>query len=222
MIRFTPAVGLVVLLFVTGATSASELNDSWFGFRLVLPEGFTKLELDPSETDTLYKFADRDLTPDDPAHVIQIQRLRGVISPTARMKESDLPIIEGITTTLQEFSWKGLQLDVTRQAISLPNGINYVVFGIQYPLSGEAIQLQVGGPEKDETEVYSVFSTIAEDFENTKPLHSFGSVSFRKLSTGERIQKLISGILQLTVTSFVIVFLFRILKRQFTEKKRSK
>jgi len=222
MIRLTHAAGFVVLLFVTGPTSATELNDSLFGFRLVVPEGFTKLEIAPSEADTIYKFADRDLTPDDPAHVIQIQRLRGLISPTARMNESDLPIIEGITTTLQEFSWKGLILDVTRQVITLPNGINYVVFGIQYPLSGEAVQLQVGGPEGDETEVYSQFSTIAADFENTKPLHSVGSISFRKLSTAERVQKLISGILQLTVTSFVIVFLFRILKRQFTEKKRPK
>src|SRR5688572_12012712 len=102
----SPALALqliVTVLFVAPAT-ATELNDSSFGFQLEIPDNFTRLEIDPSERDTLYKFVDREPAPDDPAHVIQIQRLRGVISPTGRMKKSEIPVVEGIKTSLQEFT----------------------------------------------------------------------------------------------------------------------
>jgi hypothetical protein len=206
------------VLFV-GLVSAAELNDSTFGFRLNVPEGFTKLEVDESEPDTIYKFVDREPTQDDPAHVIQIQRLRGVISLSSRMKQSEIPIIKGIKTTLQEFTWKGHELDVLRQTIVLPNGIEYVIFGIQYPLSDEAVQLQVGGPVREEERTYELFSQLAGAFHNTKPIHSPSSLTFRKLSPAERVQKLIAGIVQLAFTAVVIVVLFRIVKRAFSKKK---
>ena len=59
-----------------------------------------------------------------------------------------MPRTPGLKATLQELTWKGHTLDVIRQETT--EAPAYVVFGIQYPLSGEAVQLQVGGPIADE------------------------------------------------------------------------
>jgi len=214
----TLAIYQTIFLVFAGAAVAAELDDSSFGFRLTVPDTFTEFEVGESEPNTLYKYVDREPTPDDPAYVIQIQRLRGVITPTDRMKKSEMPIVEGITSTLQDFTWRGLVLDVIRQTILLPNGDQYIVFGIQYPLSGEAVQLQVGGPSGEEDKLYSLFSQIAGDFQNTKPLHSSSPATTRKLSSSERIQKLFTGIVGLVVTAIVIVFVFRMIKGSFTKK----
>ena len=207
---------LFIAALFSGESAATELKDSTFGFRLDIPDGFTKVEADPPESDTLYKYVDREPTPDDPALVLQIQRLRGVIDSASRMKESEIPRIEGITVSLQDFTWKDSELDVMRQAFVLPSGLEYVVFGIQYPLSGEAVQLQVGGPASDELKIYSLFCQIALRFENTKPLYSARTVSVRKLSKEDRTRSLIGGVLKLTITAIVVVFLFRIVKRAFS------
>ena len=135
------------------------------------------------------------------------------------MKPSDIPKIEGISTTLQELNWKGLELDVMRQTITLPTGTDFIVYGIQYPLSGEAVQLQVGGPIQQDGETYKLFTQVAQSFGNTRPLPGANGVSLRTLSTQECIEKLGSGIIRLTITGIVIIFIFRLVKRAFSKSK---
>lgn len=210
---------VLILLAFTLSARATEIVDSEFGFRVVIPEPFFELQVDQSEPDTIYKYVDREPTPGDPAVVIQVQRLRGLISLRSRMKPSEIPQVEGISTTLQEFKWKQHDLDVMRQTITLPTGVDYVVYGIQYPLTGEAVQLQVGGPLRQDQEVYGIFSQVAQGFSNTKPLlDDSDGLSIRKLSAQERTQKLISGIVRLTITAIVVLLVFRFVMRIFTKK----
>lgn len=200
------------------SAKATELNDSQFGFRLNVPDFFNRLEVDSSEPDTIYKFIDRPAASDTPAQVIQIQRLRGVISATSRMKQSDLPIVDGVATTLQEFTWKGLGLDVVRQEVKLPGDRKFMIFTIQYPLSGEAVQLQVGGPSEEEAKIYDLFTKTAGGFENTRPLHAAASPNIRKLSTEERVGKIVRGVMGLAVIVIIVVSLFRVVKRKSSKQ----
>ena len=172
--------------FITGAllfalpSNAKELKDASFGFRLEVPDHFTQLPADPSDPDTIYQFTGNQSTPDAPAQVIQIQRLRGTIAPGFRLKESEFPVTEGMTTTIQDFTWRGLKVDVTRQTLTLPEGLQLVIFSIQYPLSGEAVQLQVGGPASEEQQISSLFHQLAGQFQNTNFSIPPASLAFRK------------------------------------------
>jgi len=206
------------LLFAQAA-NAKELKDPSFGFRLEVPDHFTQLPADPSDPDTIYQFTGNQPAPDAPAQVIQIQRLRSTIAPGFRLKDSEFPVTEGMTTTIQDFTWKGLKVDVTRQTLTLPEGLQLIIFGIQYPLSGEAVQLQVGGPASEEQQISALFQQLAGQFENTKPLHSTGKFEVRKLSTEERAGKMAGGIVRLSIVALVIILLFGIARRAFSKKK---
>jgi hypothetical protein len=107
------------------AAKAAELNDSIFRFRVNVPDKFTELERSASEPDTIQKFINREPTTNNPAHAILIQHIRSVIALTDRLKKSGMPIIKGIHITLQDFIWKGLQLDVMSQTMVLPTSVHY-------------------------------------------------------------------------------------------------
>lgn len=172
-LKLTRTLRLAVAILLVGSVAvAAEVNDDTFGFKLTIPEGFTPVAAGAAQPDTLHSFTRREAGPEAPAHIIQLQRLHGTISPTQRLTPEDFPEVEGIKTTLQEFTWKGHTLDVMRQTMALANGAEYVVFGIQYPLSGEAVQLQVGGLVQDEKKIHALFTQLAGAFQNTKPLHS--------------------------------------------------
>jgi hypothetical protein len=211
---------LAGFLALVGAAAAGELSDVKFGFRLDIPDGFTELEADPSDPATLYKSIDREPAEDDPGHVILIQRLGGVIEVDSRIR-GKLPVVEGVETTLQEFSWKGHKQDVIRNVLTLPGGVEYVVYGIQYPLSGEAVQLQVGGPVAEDEKVHARFLQVAGGFKNTKPLYSAGPPAGRELSGIERTERIVTGIGKLVATALVLALLPIWLMRRFSKKRRS-
>jgi len=177
------------------------------------------LETDPSDPNTIYSFVDREPSPESPAVVIQIQRLRGLINPEMRLDASDCGIADGISTTIQEFTWNGLETDVIRQTLTLPIGVDYVVYGIQYPLSGEAVQLQVSGPVQQDQEIYELFTQVARDFENTRPLHEAGDLGVRKRPMEDRIQDFVTGITRLSLTAIAIFVIFRLVKRSFSKEE---
>lgn len=170
-LKLTRTLILAVAFLFVGPVVAVEVDDAAFGFRLTIPEGFSPVADGTSDPDTLHKFASPRAAPEDPVHVIQLHRLHGVISPTSRMKPEEIPVVEGIKTTLQEFVWKGHTLDVMRQTVALANGTELLTFTIQYPLSGEAVQLQVGGLVQDEKKIHALFTQLAGAFQNTRPLH---------------------------------------------------
>ena len=128
------------------------------------------MPFDPKVPDVIHSYVDREPTPEDPVTGIQIQRLRSRIDPNTRLKEADIPKIEGIKISLQECDWNGRKMDVMRQDMSLQNGKAYLVYVIQFPLAGEAVQMRVGGRAERESAVSKLFAESAAKFQNTKPL----------------------------------------------------
>ncbi|MFO1485272.1 MAG: hypothetical protein U1F71_18065 [Verrucomicrobiaceae bacterium] len=129
--------------------------------------------------------------------VLQIQRLRGVIDPAKSMGEADPAEFKGATPTVQNFVWRGSKLETLRLSQPLPDGRKFIVESIQYPLSGEAVQLQVGALEQREREVRSLFEDVAYKFINTRPLYDPSpKVELRTepLSERESTVRLIEGL----------------------------
>lgn len=213
---------LLIASTLTARVNAVEINDYVFGFRVEVPETFVELEADSSDPDTIHKYIEREPAPNQPACVIQIQRLRGLIGLDSRMADTEIPVEQGVATTVQEYVWRDHKMDVLRQTLTLQTDIQYVVFGIQYPLSGEAVQVQVGGPQARESEVHSLFSRVATSFLNDKPLYAPDkpvTVITRELSTDERFSKLMRGTIKLAITVVAVVFLLLVLMRAISKKK---
>jgi hypothetical protein len=206
-----------MLMATSIVISAKDLTNRVFGFRMSIPDSFHEIAVGADEPDTLCKFVDRDPTPNEPATAIQVQRLHGIINWQQRLKLEEIPKIAGFSTTLEETTWSGMNLDVIRQVASLPNQTQYVVYGIQFPLSDEAVQLHVGGPAEKDEEVRALFKTAVASFKNTKPLVGDPSApTGRMLSNEERISKLASGIARMAITVVVLLLIVR----AFTRSRR--
>src|SRR5216117_3556272 len=104
-----------------------------------------------------------------------------------------------------ETPWANLHLDVIRQVLSLPDQSKYVVYGVQFPLSDEAVQMQVGGPIAKDEEVRALFKTVVASFKKTKSLVGGSSApAGRMLTKEERISRLVSGIVRMAITVIVL------------------
>lgn len=193
---------IVTLTSSFGLAEETRVSNARFGFNVTIPDGFSPAQ--SADAVTLYSYLDRDPATEGPAWAIQIQRLEGTISVGSRLKESEMPRTPGLKATLQELTWKGHTLDVIRQETT--EAPAYVVFGIQYPLSGEAVQLQVGGPIADEAGIYERFCEVASSFDNTVPL-VIGTPA--KLTSSERQNKFVSGLIRMAITVVVIALIVR-------------
>jgi len=214
---------VLLLAFTSIIASAEDLTNQAFGFRVKIPDTFHKIATAPSEPDTLYKSVDRVPNQSDPPTAIQIQRLRGTISPHQRLKLDEMPKIAGLSTTLEEITWSALRLDVTRQVMPLPDQTRYVAYGIQFPLSDEAVQLHVGGPIAKDEEVRVLFKEVVASFRNTKPLAGGASAPVGRLLTKEeRISRLLSGIARMAITlvvlASIVIAILRSRRKKFAPK----
>lgn len=180
-----------------------EIVDEQFGFRFEVPEGFLESAIEESDRDSLYQLLDRDPTPDNPATVIQVQRLRGTIDPDQRLSVEDVPDIDGMTTSLEETRWNGQPIDVMRQVMEIGE-VTFVVYGAQFPLPREAVQLQVGGPVEREAETKMLFERSVASFKSTRPIARSRRTSMPQPNDSNRISKLSSGIFRLSVTVIII------------------
>ena len=192
------------IICATTSSHAEELVDDRFAFRVNIPAPFIEIETEQLTPETLYVFMDREPTADDPALVIQIQRLRGQINVDDRLAIGDIPKIDGMVTTLEEMAWQGITLDVMRQTTN-PDSIPYVVYTVQYPLAVEAVQLQIGGPLTLDAQVRSVFETTSASFRNTEPLHQTETQGRLPLTNPERTNRIVWGVVRLSLTAIVLL-----------------
>ena len=160
---------LSLLVVLSTAARGSDIVDEEFGFRFDVPDGFTGSDLANSGS-RLYQFLDRTPAADDLATVITIERLNGLVDPEQRLNEDEIPEQPGVQTFLTERTWQDIPLDVMINRMEAPAG-PVIVHIIQFPLSGEALQLVVGGPVSRSAEVAEVFDQAVEGFENIGPLH---------------------------------------------------
>ena len=213
---------LAAILFpLTSPARATQINDSAFGFSLTVPDGFIKSAPDPSNPDLLYIYMDREPSPGNPAIAIQVQRLRGVISPKERMDPKKLRKVPGMVRELLEFKWKGLDLDIVRQTVTIPPGGKFVSYATQFQLSREAVQLQVGGPSQRDKAIHELFSKVAESFNNTRPLYQSNGSATGDLSQQERDEALVLGIVRIALVAIAVIIILRFLIRVVRGKKRN-
>ena len=210
---------LLVIFTFASTVNGEELTDSGFGFRATIPDGYRTIPIGAEEPDFLYRFVEESPEAANTL-VIQFQRMRGTIPVGDRLAPDETVLGDqgnGISISLESFQWRGTTMDVFRTVSPLPDGSNMIMRGIQFPLAGEAIQLQVGGVESREQEARHLFESVAGSFQNTQPLPPRGSTS-RNLSPDERTKKLSTGIFSLAVTVLVVVFLITLLARLFRRK----
>lgn len=164
-------VWITLVLLRGGSAAAEEIVDETFGFRFDVPPAFTSIEVEAG-SDTLYRFVDREPSAEAPANVIQIQRLRGLVNPTQRLREDEIPAPdqEGVVFSLSEPRvWQGWTLDVMATEIATPDH-KMTTLTIQFPLQNEGVQLVVGGPDKQIVE--EAFDMVVAGFVNTQPLYT--------------------------------------------------
>ncbi|HXR04070.1 MAG TPA: hypothetical protein VN836_05105 [Verrucomicrobiae bacterium] len=139
------------------------------------------------------------------------------------MNLDEIRKISGLAAALEVTTWSGLRLDVIRQVAPLPNQNRYVMYAVQFPLSGEAVQLHVGGPIAKDEAVRLLFKTEVASFKNTKPLVDDSSAPMGRVLTGEeRISRLFAGIARLAITvavlSFIVITILRSRRKKIPPK----
>jgi hypothetical protein len=187
----------IFLLSMVSHSAAEEIINEEFGFRFVVPAGFAKAPISPQEKNTLHKYTKSEGAEAAIVMVMQIQRLHGVIDPAQSMAGSVPALFNGVAPIVQPFVWRGSKLETLRLSQPLPDGRKFIVDSIQFPLNGEAVQLQLGGLEEQEREVRSLFEDAASKFINTRPLHgsaSADSLRTEPLSERESRVRLIEGL----------------------------
>jgi len=174
-LRFHVLLGLP-LAFGVALASAETVKDEALGFRFEAPNKWKSTPIDPGDTTHIHKFADREGSAMDPATVLHFIRKHRVVAQAEDMSAEDFlagtgmePYISDLAIQMSEFNWRGLPLDQMRATAASPNG-RMVLYAVCFPFSGEAVQLQVAGPEKRDTQVRATFEEVARSVENLKPL----------------------------------------------------
>ncbi len=157
-----PLTFLVSAAFILLGLSAygGDLKDTNFGFSVKIPDPFKDVGKG-ADPNTLYQFTDGEPAPGKMPRVIIIQRMHGTIAKEGHMKPSDIPLPPGGKATIEKFKWNDLNLELTRVIYPIPDGGSLVVYGTQYPLPKEAVQLQVGGSMEHDAELRKLFETLA-------------------------------------------------------------
>jgi len=216
---------LITLSLLLGSFSAGfageEVTDKKFGFSLKVPDPFFRQENDPAQPDIIHTFLDRKATPEDPATVIIVQRLHGLVDPHSHIKASEFPEAPGTSATVQTIDWHGLSLDLMRVRIENPDSPTMISYVLQLPLQGEAVQMGVGGPEEREADNKKTLAAVAAEFKNLKPLFVAGRLPQEKepLPTPERAALMAKGIFKLLISALILALILRVVFRLFRGKK---
>lgn len=207
----------VLCAAISSQLKSEEVNDLQFGFRFSVPDGFVAMPLDGGDEDLIYLFVDPETTGMPTA--IQIRRMRGTIDPDQRLTAEQLPATPGIDRELEVIQWNGLTCAVSRY--SMPAGDSVVVcYGIQFPLPEEAVQLQVCGLEEQDAQLRLVFDQSVASFVSTRQIAPAGSAVPRRMSATERDSLLFSGILGLTLTILVLIFIVAAIGKMLARSRR--
>jgi hypothetical protein len=186
------------------------IESKQFGFRFTVPSGYYEAADPNPSPDLIYNFTDREGTFLDPANVLRFERMRGTISVSDRISKEEFNRAKraaaerfGQEVSLEEAFWDGKTLDVFRSVV-VANGVEIVSYSVQFPLTGEAIQLTVGGAADRGNVIRNEFRKAVGAFEATNGVKLHAG---RKLSSDERTRRLAQGLGQLVVTGAVAFIL---------------
>lgn len=156
---------------------SAEIDEPAYGFQCSIPDGFDQprshLLLHFGDL-SLYHFMDRTPVPGDPANHIIFKRL-GEIHEVGRNPKT-IPQKEGRTGTLETFEWNQRTFNIARIEENYADEGLFVHYLINFPLSKEAVQLQVIGPVERDQQLRQLFYEVAGNFKNTTPLYGENSV----------------------------------------------
>lgn len=215
---------LLFLLFCPhfACFAGERVTDKKLGFSFTVPDPFVRPENVTTGTDVVHTFMDGEPTPENPAMVLQVQRLGAVFDPRKHLTTADLPKQEGVIRSIELFPWQGLKLDMVREEATAEEAPKTVAFVLQIPLAREGVQLLGGGPVEKEEEIRKAFTAFAAGFKNLRPLYlGLPAISVREpLSGSERASKLSRGIFQMAITTIVVVLIVRAVFRMIRRKKQ--
>jgi hypothetical protein len=204
----------IVFACLQAAVHAEKVDDRKFGFSLVVPEGFKPFPEGKNDKETLYSFVLGDPTDEDADVVLNVRRLRGTFPITQRLKPSDLAKASeafGAPVELETVRWSGHTLDVMKMTMDTPKAGLMNAYTVQFPLRPEGIEVVVGGIKARSGEVRKYLDSVAGSFRGEKINTGTTGPAFdvRSMSKEERMQKLITGVIQLAVFSIVVILVLR-------------
>ncbi|MFC1582361.1 hypothetical protein ACFL4W_02360 [Planctomycetota bacterium] len=219
-------VGLLALLIITlaGVCYGKTINDDKFGFSLEVPDEFKEMTIPAEDEDTLYNFSLPSPSEEAMGTVMHIQRMGGVIQVGMKIEVSDLAEIENGTAALSSISWRGNPLQIVEVLFEVAGRGQLQFYSTQFPLSGEAVQLQVGGPVGDKEKLREYFDGMVSSFKNHHPLHEkkiaiVTPIDEKPEGVG-RTQKVLQGMGQLVLTIAIIGYILDRIRRSFKGKTR--
>ncbi len=168
---------LIVLAFasITSAQVSQTLDDPSYGYKLTIPPGFTenKLPLQGANPDIVHMYIRGQLEDRNNATLILITRMHGTLGRET-IKAADLP--PGSKASTFKTTWKGYQID----AFEVPEtveGMNYLTYNAQIPLSREAIQIGVFGTASRKAELRALMDNLLSNLEGETNWSGSGPLS---------------------------------------------
>ena len=209
------------LFCISGIAHAEVLDDRTYGFSLEVPEGFKPYPGGLEEKDVIHSFILGDPADTETVVIINVKRLHRTFPVTQRFNPAEVSQSAkdtGVGMELQEIRWNGHVLDVIRSTMNLPDGRQSSGYTVHFPLRPEAIEVVVGGLKERDEDFRSFIKSVVGSFHGDRlNSGSFASqIELVELSSSERIQKIITGLLRMSMFAVVVVILSR---RVFAKKK---
>jgi hypothetical protein len=169
------------------------------GFSLEFPEGFNKDDSVLSQNPELLFAFSRSNGPDTLASLIVVEKLKGTIG---RERLTSAHLAKGSKARLMTHEWNGFTID----GVELPepvDGVQYVSFSAQIPLSPHAVQLSVFGPESERTALIQTFERTLGTVKG--PTNWIASVAPPKTADSSAYGVIIGAVAFLLIASGLVV-----------------
>jgi hypothetical protein len=138
------------------ALSPAKLNagdimvDNAFGFSIGVPKGFIEQPLQKNAPPNIvHAWILDEQKPGQPPTILFIERMRGTIG-REHLKREQMPW--GFQGRLFTMHWQGFEVDAIEVSERLGD-VKYLTYNVQIPLKKEAIQIKLGGPAEQKTEM---------------------------------------------------------------------
>jgi len=154
----------IIFPLTTSTSHAREIVDKKLGFRITIPDEFEEfpVPVGMERPTILYSFIRQSDTGENNVNIM-IERMNGTIGrelltvESLEPRQGELP--PGSKLTIYKTQWKGHALTGSDMRM-IEGGIPFIARSVQVPLSGEAIQITVGGPAAADTEITQVLEQM--------------------------------------------------------------
>lgn len=151
------AIATLSLLATSPANAGETFEDAQYGFKLTLPDGFTRIDDRSVATPaSIHAFYYGEVQEGRINTLLIIEHL-GEPLAHRRMERADLP--PSFTGRLLRATWRGLELAMTEIPES-SHGQKVLTYNVPIPLKAEAIQLKICGPGEQQAELKALTEQV--------------------------------------------------------------